>query len=75
MLVIQGIYKDGVVHLNKPVDWENGQSVIITLVPEEKTEPQPMVDGEWDEFEQLIEECQIEFEQTTEERPIDAGNN
>ncbi|MGA7934120.1 MAG: hypothetical protein WCA35_11280 [Kovacikia sp.] len=57
MLSVEGTFQNGVVQLNQPVAGRDGQKVLIVFFQDEN-EP-PIVDSAWDDFAQLLKDCQI----------------
>lgn len=64
MLSVKARFANGVAQPVEPVEGREGQPVIITFVQEESTpsepSPTPMDEEQWDEFERILEECQVE---------------
>lgn len=59
MLSVKGTYRNGVIHLNEPVNAQEGQSVIITFM-QEAASLDPKEETDWDEFERITEECSVD---------------
>lgn len=60
MQSIQGTYKNGVIQLDEPVNWEDGQPVTITAIENGETDEETMSESEWEQFDRIIEECKME---------------
>lgn len=64
MLLVKGTYRNGVIQPDEPITATEGQSVIITFVETEpKTEEdtaEATIEAGWEEFDRILEECQIE---------------
>lgn len=52
MRQIEGVIRDGVIHLKDPLHGAEGQKVIVSLIEEEVSETDPLADreAEWDGF-------------------------
>ena len=57
MLSVEGTFQNGVVQLNQPIDGRDGQRVLIVFLQEENELPIP--DSAWDDFAELLKECQV----------------
>ncbi|MBD2521517.1 hypothetical protein [Nostoc sp. FACHB-133] len=61
MLSVKGTFQNGVVHPNEPIEGNEGQSVIIVFVEENRTpEPAMPEDSDWDKLRQLIKNCAVD---------------
>lgn len=49
--------QNGVVQFNQPVAGRDGQKVLIVFLQEENESP--IADSAWDDFAQLLKECQV----------------
>ncbi len=60
MLSVEGTFQNGAVQLSQPVARQNGQKVLIVFLQEEN---EPLVaDSAWNDFAQLLEDCQMSTE-------------
>ncbi len=57
MLSVEGTFQNGAVQLNQPVTGRDGQKVLIVFLQEENESP--ITDSAWDDFAQLLNECQV----------------
>jgi hypothetical protein len=57
MLSVEGTFQNGVVQLSQPVTGRDGQKVLILFFQDENDPP--IADSAWDDFAQLLKECQV----------------
>lgn len=57
MLSVEGTFQNGVVQINQSVTLRDGQKVLIVFLQEEKESL--ILDSAWDDFAQLLKECQV----------------
>lgn len=64
MRTVKGLFKNGIVYPNESLEEYDGESVIITLIESEQnastTDELSWDSEDWDQFEQLIEDCTVD---------------
>jgi hypothetical protein len=57
MLSVEGTFQNGTVQPSQPMTGRDGQKVLIVFLQEENE--LPIADSAWDDFAQLLEDCQM----------------
>lgn len=57
MLSVKGKFQNGIVRPDEPIAGREGQSVIVTFLEDDNSPP--IDDSAWDDFDQLIKDCQL----------------
>lgn len=60
MLSVKGTFENGVAHPAEPVEGRDGHSVMIVFLQEDNTPKLPMDEEEWEELNQILEDCKVE---------------
>jgi predicted DNA-binding antitoxin AbrB/MazE fold protein len=61
MVSIQGIIKNGVVEPLEPIEGQEGQKVTIALTEKKQEDDRVMTNSDWEQLNQLLEECQMDI--------------
>lgn len=60
MVSVKGTFNNGVVRPIEPIAVQEGQQVIITFVEQENTFEEPIAGSDWEELNQILEDCQVD---------------